>query len=50
MSMHTDTMKGRVPQELGLSAMRQIAQTAKVAGPRRCWGSDCKLGVVKDGK
>jgi hypothetical protein len=50
MSVTRDDMKSRVPQELGLPAMRQIAQTAKVTGPRRCWGSDCKLGVVKDSK
>lgn len=50
MSVTRDDMKSRVPEKIGLPAMRQIAQTVSVTGPRRCLGSDCKLGVVKDDK
>jgi hypothetical protein len=50
MSATRDDMKTRVPENIGLPAMRQIAETVSVTGPRRCWGSDCKLGVVKDNK
>jgi hypothetical protein len=50
MSVTTKDMKGRVPQEMGLAAMRQVAQSANVTGPRRCSGSDCKPGVIKESK
>jgi hypothetical protein len=50
MSATAKDPKGRVPEQIGLAAMRQIAQTARVTGPRRCTGSDCKDGVVKETK
>ena len=50
MSITVPDMKGRPTQEVGLAAMRRIAQTAAVLGPRGCVGrgDDCGVpGVVK---
>lgn len=50
MSITTADMTGRPAQESGLAAMRRIARTAAVLGPRGCVGrgDDCGVpGVVK---
>ncbi len=41
---------GRVPEEVGLAAMRKIAETALFLGPRKCLGENCGNGVVKEEK
>jgi hypothetical protein len=49
MAMSNEDQKTRPAQEVGLAAMRRIAQTARVLGPRGCVGADCEAagGVVK---
>ncbi|MEK6698267.1 MAG: hypothetical protein AABZ10_04395 [Nitrospirota bacterium] len=41
---------GRVPEEVGLAAMRKIAETALFLGPRKCLGEGCGNGAVKQEK